>query len=815
MEKNQLKTQGIRFGRSLQVVIKMANIYSLDHQSLTRPIQTSYDILNALVKQTRYLTIGFVEQRMIVNNILTTEDSIKPLENEFLRRGIGAVTFDAGITLAAYRNAIDVLAAPHTAIAQQGGIMAFLESRTLEFVRIFPAENEIRNGNGDTVLDVSSEEYLIARALGGLNTGMPQSLDAMLNQMQPAAGMGGPGLGVADTDSGKGGGNGSGSGTGGSVSDGPGVVGSGPGGYGSGGPGLGSSGFGGSGNGAPGAAGPGGPGGSSSSGSSASTGYLGDLQRVVEQRLEASLKNPDEDPQKAYAEMTRLIREMRQVSLPGSAGQPADGKSDEMTTEVFENAALRWAVQRLSATPSGEEGYLVEEQVFRVLLRSLQTTQAAARMAAKLAEMVKEYAMPRQTCDRIHEELRWAGLTSKQKLRELLCLSHFTRDEFRRLLDLIRELIRHGRQEDAAALGLQYFSIFENYGEIRIEEIGRMPELLQALAGVQGEFWPSAAHFLTEALASARLNQVMHFQVVNALAALTQTAGRYEDFDLVCQVGAALEARAKSGPGHSKCCAAALSNLLTPSVVDRIAEIFLRKKDDSNWIRMAAALLRWSGPTAVERLFSTLEAEPVAANRLALIRLLSRVGSIGLDAARKRIHHSEWYVVRNACKILSELKDPELFQHIAHAFQHKDERVQKAALQAVKESRMAGSGEALAHALPFLPRSLQEEALTELAFQHEKDILPALVTFLKSPAAPGDRILGVVIQIISAIPGDESAETLAAVATAHPEFSPAIRTAAFQALARKNSEHAQMLARKLHYENGNQLPVQGTAKASA
>jgi hypothetical protein len=35
-------------------------------------------------------------------------------------------------------------------------------------------------------------------------------------------------------------------------------------------------------------------------------------------------------------------------------------------------------------------------------------------------------------------------------------------------------------------------------------------------------------------------------------------------------------------------------------------------------------------------------------------------------------------------------------------------------------------------------------------------------------------------------------------------------------LFRSNSEHAQMLARKLQYENGNQLSLQGkTAKASA
>jgi len=43
---------------------------------------------------------------------------------------------------------------------------------------------------------------------------------------------------------------------------------------------------------------------------------------------------------------------------------------------------------------------------------------------------------------------------------------------------------------DGAALGMQYLSIFENYGDIKLEEVGRLPELLHALAGIPGEFWP-------------------------------------------------------------------------------------------------------------------------------------------------------------------------------------------------------------------------------------------------------------------------------------------------------------------------------------
>ncbi len=184
-DKKQVKAQGLRFARSLQTLVKMVNMFSADHKSATGMLQRSYDLLNPLVKQSRHLTLGFVDQRILLNNILTAEDGLKPLENEFLKRGIGAVTFEAGITLAAYRNAISAISANAKLIEESGGLLPFLEQRQLEFVRIFPAtKTETRNEDGDTVLDMGSEEYLISKALSSMNSGLPQGIEALLTQME-------------------------------------------------------------------------------------------------------------------------------------------------------------------------------------------------------------------------------------------------------------------------------------------------------------------------------------------------------------------------------------------------------------------------------------------------------------------------------------------------------------------------------------------------------------------------------------------------------------------------------------------------------
>jgi hypothetical protein len=776
LEAKQLKVQGLRFARSLQTVVKMVNMFSADHKSAAGMLRRSYDLLNPLVKQSRYLTFGFVEQRILLNSILTDEDSLKPLENEFLKRGIGAISFDAGITLAAFRRAIAAISASPKLIEESGGLLPFLESRQLEFVRVFPAvKNEVRNEDGDTVLEMGSEEYLISKALTNINPGSTQGIEAILGHLEAGGegeGFGGGGIGGGlgiggGTGSGNGGGAGTGSGGGEGLPGGP--VGPAAGG----GAGL--------------FAGAGG-------GRKSGSGYLTEIQRIAEQKFEASLTNPDEDPQKAYMELARVLSSVRPdavlSNLTGGPGGQGDGApKEEVTAQVFEDTALRWALRRLAATPDGEEAVIVEEQIFRVLMRSLQATHAASRLAQKLAEYAREYALPKHTFERLQQEVRWLTLTPQGKLRELLSVDHFSASEFRRALDLIKELIRLGSVEQAGALGSQYFSIFEDHLSIRIEEVGRIPELLRSLSGVQGEFWTMAQDRLSQALTSNKLNQLIHIQVVNALVALARIAATYEDFALVRKVGDALESSAaRDAAAHALCCSGALRLLLQPSAADRIVEIFIERKNDSAWIKAITGLLRWTDPSTLERIFLRLDIEPLAANRLALIRLLGRVGPGGLSAARQRLHRPEWYVVRNACKLLGDLKDPELLDQLTPVFVNKDERVQKAAFQAIKESRLPKRKTVIAKVLPLLSPTLLEDALGELMFQPEPEIVAVLEEYFDAPEPAGVWAMVRVVRVVAAMPQAPAAEALARISL-NLKLDESVRKAAQEALAIRSLRH--------------------------
>lgn len=101
--------------------------------------------------------------------------------------------------------------------------------------------------------------------------------------------------------------------------------------------------------------------------------------------------------------------------------------SDQMAAEVLEDTAAKWAARRLANAPSGPEGIAVEEEVVRVLLRSLQVTQAAERLARKLAQFLRDVAMPASRVQRIQEELHWVTVPPKEKSERLLQLDQFDR----------------------------------------------------------------------------------------------------------------------------------------------------------------------------------------------------------------------------------------------------------------------------------------------------------------------------------------------------------------------------------------------------
>ncbi len=213
LDSKQIKNLGLRFARALHMTIKTAVMFTVEHKSVERPIQQSFQLLNHLLKEAGQFTFGFVDNQVMLNNLLTSDSSLRNLETEFLKRGIAAVTFEPGLTLGRYKKVISLLSAPSKKIDEVGGILVFLDQNELEGARLLPAaKNQKKDEHGDTVIETDSEAYIMSKQMAEDQAprDLLDSIDALLESawFDPATraeylsdfasrGMDGSGYGVA------------------------------------------------------------------------------------------------------------------------------------------------------------------------------------------------------------------------------------------------------------------------------------------------------------------------------------------------------------------------------------------------------------------------------------------------------------------------------------------------------------------------------------------------------------------------------------------------------------------------------------------
>ena len=180
-EKGTLKAEGLAFAHSLQTVFKTVVMYSADHPAAETATAQLYALMNALVRQTQQFTFGFLNNRILINELLTDDNSLSRLEGEFCRRGIGAITFSAGITLSEFKRGLAVVCTRPKIIEEHGGIKPFLQQNPIAGMRILPA---VISEGGDTMLQMNPESYLMAQGILGPGAGAGwQGLESLLRSV--------------------------------------------------------------------------------------------------------------------------------------------------------------------------------------------------------------------------------------------------------------------------------------------------------------------------------------------------------------------------------------------------------------------------------------------------------------------------------------------------------------------------------------------------------------------------------------------------------------------------------------------------------
>jgi hypothetical protein len=706
LNQKQFKSRAQRFAREVQIAVRTAEMLPVEHTVTARPIKQSFDSLTALQRDNGDVTLGFVNNRVMLNRLLTTIPKLSELENSFLKRGIGAVRFKAGLTFRQYTRLISLLAVPLKTVEAQGGAKKFLAQYSFDGIHLFPVSaNQGRTTGGDTVIDMDEEAFLLSRDGASTHLGISSEWLAMFFEsanLETPSGMGGP----------------------------------------------------------------------------------ADIMRRITPTIEAALVKNEGNPQQAYLALAEILRgvtpDVAMSAFSGRHAPSSSAKPEEMAAELMEETAMRWAAKQFASIPGGADAYVVEGEVIRVLARSLQATRMAEGLAAKLAVMFEEYGFPKHTHEKVQEELQWVATAPEEKHQQLLKVERFGHLEFRRLLDHLREQLGKANIAEATALAIHYLKFLDRAAhEIQPEELSRTGDLLQVMESVRTDFARPIAERLVETLQCEKLQGFRHFQLINLLAQVGKSAGCYEEFDIVQMVGVAIEqSLGRDQAAHSNCCFKALRELVAPNALERFVERYLQNKNDPALPRNIASMLRWTGAHGIGTLLSLLEGEKAAGRRMALIRLISRSGNMGVDVTRERLHDERWYVVRNACTILAELNDPELLEHLLPVLAHPDVRVQKAAINAIVNSRSPERGQALAAGLQYLRDEALLQALDEIAFLKDPATAPELEKFIRSNSAQ-TRLVEKGFQVLLVFPVEQIAENVVRIITelsGNPAFEIAVAT---------------------------------------
>jgi HEAT repeat protein len=150
---------------------------------------------------------------------------------------------------------------------------------------------------------------------------------------------------------------------------------------------------------------------------------------------------------------------------------------------------------------------------------------------------------------------------------------------------------------------------------------------------------------------------------------------------------------------------------------------------------------------------------------MVIIRLISRMGTVGIDVVRQRLADPRWYVVRNACLLLGDLADPAMAMHMAPVLQHPDVRVQRAAAAALIKTRAPCRAQLFAAALPFLLGDVLEQALDELIFLKDPETVPDVEKFFLSDSPSRNASLTRTVQVLAGISSEPASAVLARGAT--------------------------------------------------
>jgi hypothetical protein len=478
------------------------------------------------------------------------------------------------------------------------------------------------------------------------------------------------------------------------------------------------------------------------------------LMEVVQSAVEATASNQDTRPESVILALAVFLDNTapgQLPALPGVQGQELM-TSQQLASELWESMTAQWLGSRFSASSSEAQVATLQGDAAELLARAKNASAMAERILTRLARLFEEQQLPPEWLQPIRRELGFYLLSFAEQKTRLMALKELSPADLRRMFRAIKGLVQEDSTPDAIALAEHCCKILLADQE-RTELIGRIPEVLGLIPPAsQARALRAATEQLAPALLEANVSAAKwHESIAACLGALGQQASRVEDFELVLEIASQFEQIIAESPDlHVTCCGEARRQLLPAEIIGRLVEVALEKSESGDRQRTAFALLRQSEP-AIERLFDRLEEEQNALIRFRIMRLAGQLREAGIASVVKRLGDERWYVVRNSCLLLGEMRDPDAIVHLAPALRHPDERVQRAAFQTLQKSRLTGCVRVYADALAELAPAVLEPALDEIMLGRDRSCVAGLCRLVTQGGPDRSRFAARAVQIAVAL----------------------------------------------------------------
>ena len=514
-----------------------------------------------------------------------------------------------------------------------------------------------------------------------------------------------------------------------------------------------------------------------------------DILEIVQGVIKTSTANTDVQPERAVQALALLIEKVgpeRFLAIPGVETKVSGASTktpskvpQELASELWETFTAEWLASRLESASSDTELATTQDEATRVVTRAEPATEMGEGVLARLVHLFQEKGLPPRLLAPIREEVTFSALPLSEQKASLISLHQFSPRDLQRILRTIKGLVSENKSADAQELIEHCCMAFTSSDQSEL--IGSIPDLIRATpANLHRGLMQTTAKLLGAALQRTASSPESHRSISNCLATLAAQACQSEDFETVQLIAAEIDAVIRTGPAaHTDCCCQARQTLLTLDAIDKIIELCLSNREDSETSRGAIMLFR-QFPAAMERVVERLEGESDPAARIRILRLAGKFRHSGVYIAVRRLQDERWFFVRNSCQLLGEMGDPDLVAHLAPVLKHPDERVQQAAFQILQKSHLPGRIRAYAQALPALALAILDTALDEIMFSLDPACIEGLRSLIMENRPDRARFITRALQVALIIDASGCADLIAHVLTA-PEIPEAARVLAARA----------------------------------